>query len=129
MEITRRMVLEEALKTQEMIRSLSSKGGRGLVALKGYEEQLEMATAECRILRELIQALEYDEVRAAIAKVMGEKEKEPAPLRQWQMRVIRGEKQTGLFEDGHTTENGADHPEGRNVPGGTDHVQPGPAME
>lgn len=89
-----------------------SVGGRGLEARKGCAEEFERYQKECRILRELIQALDNDKVRAAIAEYL-EEEPDPGPLKVWQIKVLHGEKQTGLFEDGYTVENGADHPEGR----------------
>lgn len=89
-----------------------SVGFRGLEARRGCQEQFERYQKECRILRELIQALDNDKVRAAIAEYL-EEEQEPEPLKGWQLKVLRGEKQTGLFEDGYTVKNSDDHTERR----------------
>ena len=141
MEVTRKSVLAEALKYRRTNVILFSERGMGLRARKGMEDQFDRYVEECRILRELIQALDNDKVRAAIAEFLEEKEKDGpdvAPaiaeglamgLRPWQLRVLKGGKQEGLFEDGHKAVNVPDHPEGRGIPGGTGDIQRGTEME
>lgn len=90
-----------------------SVGFRGLEARRGCEKEFDRYREECRVLRELIQALEYEPVRAAIAEFIGRDEAEEPELKEWQLRVLRGGKQTELFEDGYTVKNSADHTERR----------------
>lgn len=99
-----------------------SLGFRGLEARWGFENEFNRYQKECQILRQLIQALDNEKVRAAIAEFL-EEEPESENIKVWQLKVLRGEKQTELFEDGHTNEDGPDHPEKRDVPGGKDPVQ------
>jgi len=127
--VTRRSVLESALRFRETVVAQSSVNGVGLRARPGMEETFERYQEECRILRELMQALEYEPVKAAIAEFLGKDEIErfaQTPkgklLKNWQFRVMDGEKQTGLFEDGHTDENEADYTEGRDVSAGVHSV-------
>lgn len=110
MNITRRSVLLDALKARELIVQRNSVDGMMLLPRDGCEESFQRYSEECRILRELIQALQDSCVRAAIAEFLDEHE--PA---EWQKEVMTGEKQVGLFaevKDGHQKEDGADHPEG-----------------
>lgn len=113
--VTRRSVLESALRFRETVVAQSSVNGVGLRARPGMEETFERYQEECRILRELMQALEYEPVKAAIAEFLGTTEEEP--LKEWQRDVMDG-KRTGLFNDGHQAENAVDHSEGRDVPAG-----------
>lgn len=89
-EVTRRSVLAEALQYRETIMRGFSQHGRGLAARRGYQEEFDRYREECRILRELMQALEYEPVRAAIAEFL--------ELKDWQKDAAEGKKQTGLFE-------------------------------
>ena len=130
--VTRRSVLEEALRYRQTVMQQSSEYGMGLRARKGMEETFDRYAEECRILRELIQALEYEPVRAAIAEFLGKEEPEvftsvhipiegENKVMEWQIRIMDGEKQTELFhdhdgmrylemvQDGHKAENDADH--------------------
>ena len=95
-EVTRREVLSEALKYREDVVKLNSVNGMGLRARPGLEDIFDRFQAECQVLRELMQALEDEEVRAAIAKFT-EREEKPERLKRWQIKVLRGEKQAGLF--------------------------------
>lgn len=110
MEITRRSVLSEALRYKRMMMNKHSRDGRGLRAREGYEAEFTRYSEECRILRELMQALEYEPVKAAIAEFLEREEAEEPELKGWQMEVLQGGKQTGLFKDGHTKGNEPDHP-------------------
>lgn len=113
MNITRRSVLLDALRARELIVQRDSVGGMMLSPREGCEKSFEKYSEECRILRQLIQALEDSCVRAAIAEFLEEnEEKEPAG---WQKDVMAGKKKIGLFaeeKDGHQKTDGADHPEG-----------------
>ena len=93
MEITRRSVLSAALQEKEMELKTFSVGFRGLEARRGCQEQFERYQKECRILRELIQALDNEKVRAAIAEFLEEPEKD---IKEWQKDVMDGKK-TELF--------------------------------
>ena len=97
MEITRRSVLSAALQEKEMELKTFSVGFRGLEARRGCEKEFDRYREECRVLRELIQALDYEPVKAAIAEFLEEREeKEPA---EWQKDVMAGKKQIGLFAE------------------------------
>lgn len=102
MEVTRRSVLSDALRYRETVMKQFSRNGMGLVPRTGMQEEFERYRQECRILRELIQALEYEPVRAAIAEFLEREEEEP---RDWQREVMAGKKRTGLF----APEAGADY--------------------
>lgn len=67
MEITRRSVLLEALENQEAQLSRCSVEGKKLIPLPGMKEIFREQFEKCRILREMIQALESEPVRNAIA--------------------------------------------------------------
>ena len=47
---------------------MASKNRRGFEALEGLEEEFEERREKCRILRDMIQALESGPVRAALAE-------------------------------------------------------------
>ena len=96
MEVTRRSILSATLREKEMELKSFSLGFRGLEARRGCEKEFARYQKECRILRELIQALDNDKVRAAIAEFLEEEPKEE-PLKAWQIKVLRGEKKAGLF--------------------------------
>ena len=96
MEITRKSVLSDALQYRETIMRGFSVQGRGLEARRGYQDEFERYRKECRILRELIQALENEGVRAAIARFS----EDGSGLKEWQKEAMAGEKQAGLFAKG-----------------------------
>lgn len=66
-EITRRSVLEEALEMQETMLSRSSVNGLKLIPLQGMQEVFREQLEKCRILREMIQALQSEPVRRSMA--------------------------------------------------------------
>lgn len=68
MEITRRSVLLDALEREEAIMASCSVNGLKLVPIRGYEETFQGQREKCRLLREMIQALESESVRREIAK-------------------------------------------------------------
>ena len=96
MKITRRGVLSEALRYRETVMKQASVNGMGLRARAGMQETFDRYQEECRILRELMQALEYEPVRAAIAEFLGEKE-EDGDVREWQREIMDGKPQRELF--------------------------------
>ena len=71
-EITRRSVLEEALEIQEAQLSRCSVNGLKLIPMAGMQEVFREQLEKCRILREMIQALQSEPVR----KVMADWQKE-----------------------------------------------------
>lgn len=79
-KITRRSVLLECLQEREMEMKGYSRDARGLISLMGYEELFEESREKCRILRELVQALESEPVRKMIAN--------------WQMEIMNGQQPT-----------------------------------
>ena len=66
-DVTRRSVLIEALEIQEAQLSRCSVEGKKLIPLPGMKELFREQLDKCRILREMIQALESEPVRDAIA--------------------------------------------------------------
>lgn len=77
-EITRRSTLLDCLDYQTRWLKMSSKGRKGREPIDGLEDEFYEREAKCRILRELIQALESDPVREVLAD--------------WQVRLMKGEK-------------------------------------
>lgn len=77
-EITRRSTLLDCLAYQERFLMMASKGRTGLIPIEGLEEEFDERRKKCEILREMIQALESEPVRAALAE--------------WQIRLMKGEK-------------------------------------
>lgn len=77
-EITRRSTLLDCLAYQERWKNMASKDREGRVPVEGLEDEFYEREAKCRILREMIQALESEPVRAAMAE--------------WQIRLMEGEK-------------------------------------
>ena len=67
MEVTRRSVLLEALENQEAQLSRCSVEGKKLIPLPGMKDIFREQFEKCRILREMVQALESEPVRNAIA--------------------------------------------------------------
>ena len=66
-EVTRRSVLLEALENQEAQLSRCSVNGSKLIPLPGMKDLFREQFEKCRILREMVQALESETVRDAIA--------------------------------------------------------------
>ena len=97
--VTRRSVLESVLREKETAMKQSSVNGMGLRARSGMEQAFDHYAEECRILRELMQALEYEPVRAAMAEFL---EKDEPELKSWQRDVMDG-KRTGLFNEKNKT--------------------------
>lgn len=75
-EITRRSVLLDALGREESAMAACSQDGKKLIPMRGLEEMFEIQSEKCRILREMIQALESEGVRRELA--------------QWQRDVMAG---------------------------------------
>ena len=76
MEITRRSVLLDALEREEAIMASCSMNGMKLQPIRGYEAQFNAQLEKCRILRDMIQALESEPVRRELAN--------------WQREVMEG---------------------------------------
>ena len=66
-EITRRSVLLEALEEQEARLARCSVNGLKLIPLQGLQDEFRAQLEKCRILREMIQALESEPVRRSMA--------------------------------------------------------------
>lgn len=77
-EVTRRETLLDCLAYQRKRKLMASKRQMGFEALEGLEEEFDTRGAKCRILQDMIQALESEPVRAALAE--------------WQIRLMKGEK-------------------------------------
>ena len=66
-EITRRSVLLEALEDQEAKLSRCSVEGKKLIPMPGLQGMFREQLEKCRLLREMVQALENESVRRSIA--------------------------------------------------------------
>ena len=66
-EVTRRSVLLEALEEQEARLAKCSVNGMKLIPLPGMQEVFREQFEKCRILRDMIQAMESEPVRTSIA--------------------------------------------------------------
>jgi len=66
-EITKRSVLLECLEHERELWKLCSRKYNRLEPMKGMEERFEEQAEKCRILQEMIQAMESEPVRRAIA--------------------------------------------------------------
>ena len=75
-EITRRSVLLDALAREESAMAACSRDGQKLIPMPGLQNIFEEQAEKCRILREMIQALESEGVRRELA--------------QWQRDVMAG---------------------------------------
>lgn len=84
-EITKKSVLIECLEYERELWRVASKNYDTLEPAKGMGEQWEEQKEKCRILQELIAALESEPVRRELA--------------QWQKDVMDGKKQIGLFAE------------------------------
>ena len=66
-ELTKRNVLLECLQEQEEMKKLCSVKYEGRIPMKGMEKEFEKQEGMCRVLREIIQALENESVRKAMS--------------------------------------------------------------
>lgn len=66
-KITKRETLLECLDLMKKIRNAFSKGQYGMLAIERYTAIYEEYDEKCQILREMIQALESEPVRRAMA--------------------------------------------------------------
>ena len=102
MAVTRKSVLTECLEYERELWKVTSKKYDTLEPAHGMEAQWEEQKEKCRILQELIQALESEPVRRELAE--------------WQKEIITGNivDYTKLIEeqaDGYQAENRDDRPE------------------
>lgn len=67
MKITKRETLLECLDLMKKIRNAFSQDSWGLAAIERYTAIFEEYDEKCQILREMIQAMESEPVRAAMA--------------------------------------------------------------
>ena len=67
-EITRRSVLLECLRTEELKWKNVSIGCRMLEPIKGLEKDFERQRRKCELLRDMIRACETEPVRRALAE-------------------------------------------------------------
>jgi hypothetical protein len=79
-EITRKSILLDCLTREDATRRSFSREARGMTAIRGFEKEFDEYEKRCRILRDLIQALESTEVTEAMMK--------------WQIRAMKGERTT-----------------------------------
>lgn len=89
-QITAKEVLIECLQIMREEWKIASKSYLCLEPKKGMEKQFNDCMEKCRTLERVIQAMDTEEVRAAMA----------GQMKDWQREVMTGEKQTGLFAPG-----------------------------
>ena len=77
-EISKRETLLECLEHMRVLKRVVSVDRKGIIPLEGYEDLYFERERKCVIIQELIQALESEPVRAALAE--------------WQIRLMRGER-------------------------------------
>ena len=79
-EITKRNVLLECLGMMRMRRNVVSEGRRGLIPIKGFDDEFFRRQKKCEVIQEIIRAFESEPVRRAVAE--------------WQVRLMEGERPT-----------------------------------
>jgi len=82
--ITMWTVLEECLDYEQGLKRLCSKNYDGEKAMDGMEDVFEDQTEKCRILRELMQAIQNEKVREVIGGWRNEQ------LKDWQKKILEG---------------------------------------
>ena len=111
-EINRISVLKECLSIMRQEVAICSEHYNGLTPKKGMEEAWEQGRQKVTILQEMIQALQNESVRMALAD--------------WQKDLMKNGIQTELKFDEerqHSEADAADHPEERRVPGWYDPIR------
>ena len=103
--ITRRNTLGECLRIFENRLQAVSKHGYGLEPKRGAEAAFDEAKEHCRVVRELMQALENERVREAVARWRNDNDPQE---RAWQ-KVIEEEDAAGIRGPLTFTEGGAEH--------------------
>lgn len=86
-EPTRRGMLREYLEIEEGMLRAYSKNMSKLEPKEGKEAKWETARKRCQIMRNTIQVLEYEPVRAAMAKWQQERMEEDAEGRPHQLTI------------------------------------------
>lgn len=66
-EITKKSVLLECLEYERGLKKMCSKEYKGLTAMKGLEDKFQEQAEKCRILEDMIHALDSEPVRRAMA--------------------------------------------------------------
>lgn len=84
-EITLKGMLEDYLIHEVDIMMMCSKGNAGIEPLPEFEEEFDEQQEKCRILRELIQAIQNENVKQAI------QDWRSMTLRDWQKQVLEGQ--------------------------------------
>lgn len=116
-EITRRETLLECLDLMKKLRNSFSVKGYGMTPIDRYAVLYQEYDEKCQIIREMIQAMESEPVRKALA---GWQTEELPPT------VLRFDEDAEERNEGRYTEADVhDHPEGKRVPGGDDPVLQG----
>ena len=89
-EITLKGMLEDYLLHEVDILMMCSKGEAGIEPKKEFEEEFDEQQEKCRILRELIRAIQNENVKHAL------QEWRSMDLKDWQKKVMNGK---GLTTD------------------------------
>ena len=66
-ETTKKSVLLECLEYERGLKKMCSKEHKGLTAMKGLEDKFQEQAEKCRILEDMIHALDSEPVRRAMA--------------------------------------------------------------
>ena len=84
-EISLKGMLEDYLMHEVDILMMCTKGQAGIEPLPEFEEEFDEQQEKCRILRELIQAIQNENVKKAI------QDWRSGTLRKWQKDVLEGQ--------------------------------------
>ena len=84
-EISLKGMLEDYLIHEVDVMMMCSKGEAGIEPLPEFEEEFDEQQEKCRILRELIQAIQNENVKKAI------QDWRSGTLRKWQKDVLEGQ--------------------------------------
>lgn len=84
-EISLKGMLEDYLMHEVDILMMCTKGQAGIEPLPEFEEEFDEQQEKCRILRELIQAIQNENVKKAIQDWRN------GTLREWQKNVLDGQ--------------------------------------
>ena len=84
-EITLKRMLEDYLIHEVDVMMMCSKGEAGIEPLPEFEEEFDEQQEKCRILREMIQAVQNENVKQAI------QDWKNGTMRKWQRDVLEGQ--------------------------------------
>ena len=131
MEVTKKQTLLECLEIMRKFRNCFSHKGWGMAPIDRYQALFAEYDKKCKILEDMIHALDSETVRMALAN--------------WQKEIMEGFRINMKIDEDDSNpingplvrkdegrdqeENGDHYPEERGIPAGEDPVQHGPEMD